>query len=326
MPDYRRAHVPGGTYFFTVNTYRRQTFLTDVDVRSALREAIGTLRLTHPFVIEAWVLLPDHMHALWTLPPGDEDFSYRWRVIKRMVTQRCQTRLNRPEWMNARRRKRNQSTLWQYRFWEHLIRDEADFNRHIDYIHWNPVKHGYVAQVSHWPYSSFHRYVKQGWLPANWGINIESLNGADFGEWVARTRTLRSLPLIIQILGMRCPYLFALHDAKETNLRGIVIEHIWWFAAQGVCQDLSLHGLILIAVGFKTPNASGERRAACGASALHRFVSSHFLYLLAVQAPVSIPRGVLEIAAHRISGRISILPDLGRRTTVGPYQGRRRGA
>jgi putative transposase len=88
MPDYRRAHVPGGTYFFTVNTYRRQTFLTDVDVRSALREAIGTLRSTHPFVIEAWVLLPDHMHALWTLPPGDEDFSHRWRVIKRMVKQR----------------------------------------------------------------------------------------------------------------------------------------------------------------------------------------------------------------------------------------------
>ena len=80
MPDYRRAHVPGGTYFFTVNTYRRQTFLTDVDVRSALREAIGTLRLTHPFVIEAWVLLPDHMHALWTWPLGDEHFSHRWRV------------------------------------------------------------------------------------------------------------------------------------------------------------------------------------------------------------------------------------------------------
>ncbi len=87
---------PGGTYC-TVNTYRSQTFLTDVDVRSALRKAIGTLRLTHPFVIEAWVLLPDHLHALWTLPPGDEDFSHRWRVIKRMVTQCCQTRLNRPE-------------------------------------------------------------------------------------------------------------------------------------------------------------------------------------------------------------------------------------
>ena len=105
MPDYRRAHVPGGAYFFTVNTYRRQTFLTDVDVRSALPEAIGTLSSTHPFVIEAWVLLPDHMHALWTLPPGDEDFSHRWCVIKRVVTQRCQTRLNRPKWMNARRSK-----------------------------------------------------------------------------------------------------------------------------------------------------------------------------------------------------------------------------
>jgi putative transposase len=87
------------------------------------------------------------MHALWTLPPGDEDFSHRWRVIKRMVTQRCQTRLNQPL-MNARRRKRNQSILWQHRFWEHLIRDEAEFDRHIDYIDWNPVKHGYVAEVT----------------------------------------------------------------------------------------------------------------------------------------------------------------------------------
>jgi putative transposase len=86
MPDYRRAHVPGGTYFFTV-TYRRQTFLTGADMRSALREAIGMLRLTHPFVIEAWVCcLTTCMHALWTLPPGEEDFSHRWRVVKRMVT------------------------------------------------------------------------------------------------------------------------------------------------------------------------------------------------------------------------------------------------
>ena len=97
MRDYRRAHVPGGSYFFTVNTYRRQTFLTDADVRSVLREAI---------------------HALWALPPGDEDFSHRWRVIKRMVTQRCQTRLHRPEWMNGRRSIRNQSTSWQHRFWD----------------------------------------------------------------------------------------------------------------------------------------------------------------------------------------------------------------
>ena len=182
MPDYRRTHVPGGTYFFTVNTYRRQTFLTDVHVRSALREAIGTLRLTHPFVIEAWVLLPDHTHALWTLPPGDEDFSYRWRVIKRMVTQRCQTRLNRPEWMNARRRKRNQSTLWQHRFWEHLIRGEADFNRH-NRLH--PLEPGEAwVRGAGEPLAAFELpSVCQTRVAAGkFGINIESLNGADFGE------------------------------------------------------------------------------------------------------------------------------------------------
>ena len=136
--NYRRAHVPGGTYFFIVNTYRRQTF----SPMSMCARPCGkrSERFVRPIcLIEAWVLLLDHMHALWTLPLGDEDFSHRWRDIKRMATQRCQTRLNRPEWMNARRRKRNQSTLWQHRFREHLIRDEADFNRHIDYIHWNLV-------------------------------------------------------------------------------------------------------------------------------------------------------------------------------------------
>ena len=121
MPDYRRAHVPGGTYSSPSTPIGAKTFSPIVDVRSVLREAIGTLRSTHPFVIEAWVLLPVHMHALWTLPPGDEDFSRR----KRCVTIRLMTR------QNARRRKRNQSTLWQHRFWEHFIRDEADFNRHI---------------------------------------------------------------------------------------------------------------------------------------------------------------------------------------------------
>ena len=181
MPDYRRAHVPGGTYFFTVKTYRCQTFLTDVDVRSALREGIGTLRSTHPFVIEAWVLLPDHMHALWTLPPGDEDFSYLWRVIKRMVTQCWQTRLNRPEWMNARRRNGTKAPCGSIDSGNISSVMRPSSTGISTYIHWN-LKHGYVAQVSHWPYSSCHRYVKQGWLPANWGINIESLNGADFDE------------------------------------------------------------------------------------------------------------------------------------------------
>ena len=173
MPNYRRARVEGGTYFFTVNTFRRQPFLTDMDVRAALRAGIATVRAEHPFVIEAWVLLADHMHALWTLPPDDRDFSTRWQLIKRIVTQRCGARLHRPEWLTARRAQRHQSTLWQHRFWEHVIRGETDFVRHVDYMHWNPVKHGYVKRVKDWPYSSFHRYVKQGVLPPDWGGNGE---------------------------------------------------------------------------------------------------------------------------------------------------------
>jgi len=110
MPDYRRAHVPGGTDFFTGNTYRRQTLLTDADVRSALREAIATLPLTHPFVIDVWVLPPDHMHALWTLPPGNEGSPTLLACHQADGRAVLQTRLDRSEWMNARRRKRNQST------------------------------------------------------------------------------------------------------------------------------------------------------------------------------------------------------------------------
>jgi putative transposase len=182
MPNYRRARVEGGTYFFTVNTFRRQPFLTDVDVRAALRAGIATVRAKHPFVIEAWILLPDHMHALWTLPPDDHDFSTRWQIIKRTVTQHCAARLHRPEWMMARRVLRHQSTLWQHRFWEHTIRDEPDFERHVDYVHWNPVKHGHVRQVVEWPYSSFHRYVKQGLLSRDWGGRGEEEDEADFGE------------------------------------------------------------------------------------------------------------------------------------------------
>ena len=118
MPNCRRARVDGGAYFFTVNTLRRQPFLTDANVRTALRADIATVRTTHPFVIDAGMLLPDHIHALSTLPPGDHDFSTRWQIIKRTVTQHCGARLHRPDWMTARRILRHQSTLWQHRFWE----------------------------------------------------------------------------------------------------------------------------------------------------------------------------------------------------------------
>jgi putative transposase len=183
MPEYRRARTPGATFFFTVNTHLRQPFLIDADVRAALREGIERVRATMPFQIDAWVLLPDHLHCLWTLPEGDGDFSTRWRIIKTIVTQRCGSQLNKNELLSERRVAKNQSSLWQQRFWEHQIRDNIDYGRHVDYIHWNPVKHGHVETAGDWPYSSLRRYVQNGWLPANWvDVGIDQYTANKFGE------------------------------------------------------------------------------------------------------------------------------------------------
>ena len=169
MSRYRRANTEGSTYFFTVVTHKRQTFLCDNDVREALRAAIHHARERHAFRIDAWVLLPDHLQCVWTLPPDDADFSVRWNLIKRGVTLACSERLYRPQWMSESRRKHRESTLWQRRFWEHEIRDDRDFEAHVDYVHFNPVKHGYVQRVLAWPYSSFHRYMHEGQYPRDWG-------------------------------------------------------------------------------------------------------------------------------------------------------------
>jgi putative transposase len=168
MPNYRRAGIAGGTYFFTVNTFRRLPVLTEAPVREALRKAIFLTRLTHLFDIDAWVLLPDHLHCIWTLPRGDADFSLRWAKIKRMVSKECGAAFG-TEDVSASRTRRNEAGLWQRRFWEHLIRDDEDFARHADYIHWNPVKHGLVVRTAEWPYSTFHRFVREGVYPADWG-------------------------------------------------------------------------------------------------------------------------------------------------------------
>jgi putative transposase len=182
VPNYRRAHVPGGTYFFTLVTYRRQPFLCDVDVRQALREGIRTVQTIEPFEIDAWVLLPDHLHCVWTLPAGDRDFPGRWAGIKRHVTRMCR-RLHREDWMTNSKRRRKESTVWQRRYWEHLMTDENDYRCHVDYIHFNPVKHGLVPSVVKWPYSTFHRFVRQGIYPADWGgINLSAFTGMSFGE------------------------------------------------------------------------------------------------------------------------------------------------
>jgi len=172
MPNYRRAYVPGGTYFFTVVTEQRQPILTNPEIRQALRHAITSVRMELPFQIDGWVLLPDHLHTIWTLPENDTDFSKRWGLIKKWVTQTHGEKYCRTTLLNQRRTNKHYGTIWQHRFWEHLIRDENDFRRHLDYLHYNPLKHQLVEKIVDWPWSSFHRYVKAGMYPCNWCDSI----------------------------------------------------------------------------------------------------------------------------------------------------------
>jgi REP element-mobilizing transposase RayT len=272
MPNYRRAAIPGGTYFFTLVTYRRQKILCHENIRAALRDAINTTRTKLPFTIDAMVLLPDHLHAIWTLPENDHAYSARWSMIKRLVTQRvggvvgahgapyvmpsagvagahgapygnrgdgvvgcavrtditagrddgavgcavrtdintgrgddfvgcaartdinyengggddfvgCAVRTDNSHAapVSQSRKKRREGTIWQRRFWEHRVRDQADLNRCLDYLHWNPVKHEIVSRVADWPYSTFHRYVREGVYAQDWGgQGIDDLGA--FGE------------------------------------------------------------------------------------------------------------------------------------------------
>jgi putative transposase len=181
MSNYRRARMPGATYFFTLVTHQRQRFLCDAPVRAALREAIGRVRASHPFAIDGWVLLPDHFHCIWTLPPGDAAFGARWGMIKRHVSTSCPF-LQTDRRLSVSRKKRHESSLWQRRFWEHLIRDDDDYARHMDYLHYNPVKHGLTRSVRDWPHSTFHRLVEQGVYEESWGQAVEDGDGDAFGE------------------------------------------------------------------------------------------------------------------------------------------------
>ncbi|WLE97367.1 MAG: transposase [Candidatus Electrothrix communis] len=182
MSNYRRAFLPGGTFFFTAVTFRRRYLFDKSECRKTLRQAIERTRQKHPFRIDAWVLLPEHMHCIWTLPQGDADFSKRWSLIKSRFSKQTKTALHKPEWMNPSKQKHRESTVWQRRFWEHLIRDEEDYRTHVDYIHYNPVKHGLVGRVKDWPYSTFHRYVAAGLYPANWGGGAVADLDHDIGE------------------------------------------------------------------------------------------------------------------------------------------------
>ena len=171
MPNYRRPNISGGTYFITQVTYQRETWLCGEVGRKALREAIERVREKHPFSIDAFVLLPEHFHCLWTLPPNDGDFSMRLRLIKTYVTKHYGQELVINREISLSRQKRRESNLWQRRFWEHLIRDEGDFALHCDYIHYNPVRHGLCTNPQDWQFSSIHRFIAQGIYPANWGRN-----------------------------------------------------------------------------------------------------------------------------------------------------------
>lgn len=181
MSRYRRADAPGATYFFTVVTYHRQPILCEPLVREALRNAIHEVRTKRPFMVDAWVLLPDHLHCLWTLPPGDADFASRWSLIKRRVSMACGKQFRQESWITASKKKHRESTVWQRRFWEHQIRDESDMQRHVEYVHYNPVKHSLCRNPQDWPYSTIHRYIKTGIVPANWGGNDAAMDG-NFGE------------------------------------------------------------------------------------------------------------------------------------------------
>jgi len=169
--QYRRAKTKGGTYFFTVVTHDRRKFLCRPASVSLLREAFRNVMAEHHFQIDAVVLLPDHLHCIWTLPDGDSDFSTRWRLIKSYFTRGCDPVCHSPP--SASRQKKQERAVWQRRFWEHQIRDERDFTQHVEYIHYNPVKHGLVKAPKDWPYSSFHRAVRRGIYSEEWGAGRE---------------------------------------------------------------------------------------------------------------------------------------------------------
>ena len=169
MSWYRRNYVPGGTYFFTVVTHQRRPVLTTDLARRILREVLTAERAERPFEIVAVVLLPDHLHTIWTLPEGDADYPARWASLKEAFTRRYLAAGGSEGPVSAARAARRERGVWQRRFWEHTVRDEDDLKRRVDYIHFNPVKHGLVGRVRDYPWSSFWRFVAGGEYELDWG-------------------------------------------------------------------------------------------------------------------------------------------------------------
>jgi putative transposase len=171
MSEYRRAYQEGGCCFFTVVTYERRRILEYGENIQRLKKAFRHVMQNYPFTMDSVVVLPDHLHCIWLLPEGDFDFSPRWRLIKRYFSIGIRAPINH----------RGEKTVWQRRFWEHLIRSEDDWRKHVDYIHYNPVKHGYVPRPADWPYSSFQQAVDRGWYAVDWGEQEpDNIKGLDF--------------------------------------------------------------------------------------------------------------------------------------------------
>ncbi len=184
MPDYRRLYRPGGTYFFTLVTYDRIKILTSDLARNCLRSSIEECRRTRPFEVPGIVLLPDHLHFVWTLPDGDEDYSTRISFIKSHFTRQWRANGGFEPARSTSRMRQEERSIWQRRFWEHTITDQHDFNQHLDYIHYNPVKHGLVSCPHKWPHSSFSRWVEHDGYEPNWQCACDGneLKPPSFGE------------------------------------------------------------------------------------------------------------------------------------------------
>jgi putative transposase len=169
MPEYRRTRVEGGTYFFTVVTHRRQPVLILAGSLDAMKDVFRNVVQKRPFRVDAWVVLPDHLHCIWTMPEGDSDYPVRWAMVKKELTKQLGWSVGVDIAPSPSRQRRREGTLWQRRYWEHQIRDEKDYRAHVDYIHFNPVKHGLAKAPGDWTRSSFEGWVTRGAYEEHWG-------------------------------------------------------------------------------------------------------------------------------------------------------------
>ena len=177
MVNYRRSFVPGGTFFFTVTLKNRRSNLL-IERIGLLKDAFNKVKEMHPFIMKAYVIMPEHLHMIWELPIGDANYSLRWKKIKALFTKSIIK-----AGLELSRTKHNECRLWQRRFWEHMIKDESDLENHVNYIHYNPIKHGLVEELRDWPHSLFHYYVQSGRICEGWGSSRPSIvDGVCFGE------------------------------------------------------------------------------------------------------------------------------------------------